>query len=273
MVDRTVRTALDACMEAGRIQREAFLTAFQVEQKPDGSVVTDIDRESEERIAAIIRRTWPHDGVLGEESGVSFPSESGRTWVVDPIDGTRNFTLGLEGFGVLIAVRENDRTTFGMVYHSLSRRAWWAVRGEGSFALLAVGAIRDVQRKIAVTRRPFAPSLAKANVSLADTQKLRAAGVSIDRLVPRFGHPIAVPTFLGFAAVAEGNLDVHVGSTLKEWDILANELVVQEAGGYVLRFERGNGLHAIAARSEELAREMMDAIDASSFQDSDDTRG
>src|SRR5690349_22897982 len=109
---------------------------LRVEAKPDLSPVSDADTAVEQAIRATLARARPRDGVLGEEFG-STEAAAGpgnRRWVVDPIDGTKNFVRGVPIWATLIALLEGDQVMVGMVSAPALGRRWWAARGHGAFA-------------------------------------------------------------------------------------------------------------------------------------------
>ncbi len=263
MSDTEFAVALQAAREAVQIQTQARRDGdFRVDRKPDWSLVTSVDRACEDAIVEILRDTFPDDGVLSEESGLVAEGSSGRRWVVDPLDGTRYYTHGFDDFGPLVALTDAEGPLLGMVMQSTTSMLWWAERGRGSFRRRTID--RPNERLHAQSGRPV-PELADTMIAMGGPRKLLGANVSLDRLAPRFGSWLNVPSFRGFTAVAEGALDVYIASDLKEWDILANKLIVREAGGAVIYFERRNGRHYVAARTMSLARETMAAIDECSF--------
>src|SRR6266540_3607333 len=108
-------------------------TDLAVETKPDMTPVTEVDRSVEQALRDRIARDRPEDGVVGEEFGLD-GSEAAR-WIIDPIDGTKNYVRGIPVWGTLIALERNGAITAGVISApAMSRRRWWAARGEGAFA-------------------------------------------------------------------------------------------------------------------------------------------
>ncbi len=253
MFDAEFAAALHAITSAAEIQRRAHESRdFAVSVKPDMSLVTTTDRACEEAVTNLLADRFPEDGILAEESGRMREGTSGRTWVVDPLDGTRYFTLGFPEFGPFLALKDQDGTIFGMVMDAMSGVLWWARRGAGSFRRRQLD--WPDQRLNAPEGRQI-PSLSNAMVSFGGAKKLWGSGISLDRLAPRVGSWLNISPFRGFTAVAEGRLDAFVGSGLKEWDILPLEIIVQEAGGHVIRLPRNGMLHVVVARTSDLAQQ------------------
>ncbi|HKT03185.1 MAG TPA: inositol monophosphatase family protein, partial [Rugosimonospora sp.] len=109
---------------------------LHVEAKPDLTPVSDADTAVEKALRATLGRTRPRDGVLGEEYGVTEAAAGPgtRQWVIDPIDGTKNYIRGVPIWATLIALMEGDQVMVGLVSAPALGRRWWAARGHGAFA-------------------------------------------------------------------------------------------------------------------------------------------
>jgi histidinol-phosphatase len=182
---------------------------LQVETKSDLSPVTDADRAAERVLRERIAHDRPGEGVLGEEEGDdSLPVR----WIIDPIDGTRNFLRGIPVWATLIALERDGDVVCGVVAAPALGRRWWAVRGEGAFAngeALRVSGVAD---------------LAEASVSCS-------YGRDLARLEPKVWHARGIGDFWQHMLVAEGALDAAVDSRLSIWDSAAVAPIVTEAGG------------------------------------------
>ena len=182
---------------------------LRVETKSDLSPVTDADRAAERTLRERIARDRPGEGVLGEEEG---DDGSSVRWIVDPIDGTRNFSRGIPVWATLIALERDGEVVCGVVSAPALGRRWWAARGEGAFAdgeALGVSAVAE---------------LAQASVSCS-------YGRDLARLEPQVWHARGLGDFWQHMLVAEGALDAAVDSRLSVWDYAAVEPIVTEAGG------------------------------------------
>src|SRR5919202_3115754 len=119
---------------ADRISMARFRALdLHVESKPDLTPVSDADTAVEKAIRATLARARPRDGVLGEEYGLS-PAKGTRSWVIDPIDGTKNFIRGVPVWGTLIALMEGDLPVAGLVSAPALGRRWWGATGHGAYA-------------------------------------------------------------------------------------------------------------------------------------------
>src|SRR5574337_1509869 len=123
--------AVEAAREAGKIVMEYFQTALTPERKPDRTLVTAADRKAEERLRAFIRQTYPDHGIRGEEFGEQ-RSGSGRTWIIDPLDGTASFVHGVPLFGVLLGLEVEGEVVLGVAnLPALRETGSAAVHGRG----------------------------------------------------------------------------------------------------------------------------------------------
>ena len=125
--------AIHLAEEAGEVIRNARESGFQESRKADKSVVTSADFASDQLLRDGIRTRRPMDALLTEEAGW-FPGQAGaRTWVVDPLDGTRAFTMGHEGVSVLLGLIDGEMPVFGVAHFPFEGVTYWAARGEGAF--------------------------------------------------------------------------------------------------------------------------------------------
>jgi histidinol-phosphatase len=184
---------------------------LRVDTKPDLTPVTDADRAVERAVRELVAAERPGEGVLGEEQGDD-GGEGDARWIVDPIDGTRNFSRGLPVWATLLALERGGELVLGVVSAPALGHRWWAVRGRGAF--------RDGE-PIAVSR---VARLEDAVVSYTEPQH---AGVL------RAWHERGLGDFWQHVLVAEGAVDVAVDSPLSPWDWAAVQVVVEEAGGAV----------------------------------------
>ncbi len=190
-----------------------------VRTKPDRTPVTEADEAVERAIRERLAEARPDDAILGEEEGASGSepqTPSGRRWIVDPIDGTRNYSRGIPAWFTLIGLEVGGRVEVGVASAPALRRRWWARLGDGAFAngepirVSAVGTIED------------------AVVSFAASSRAR-----IEPLLQRAWHPQAYSDAWAHVLVAEGAVDAAIEHSLRPWDIAALVPIVEEAGGRV----------------------------------------
>jgi histidinol-phosphatase len=199
---------------AGELALARFrATDLRVETKPDLTPVTEADRAIERALREQIAAARPGDSVLGEEEGES--GAGGRRWIIDPIDGTRNYSRGIPVFATLIALEVDGEVELGLVSAPAMKRRWWAERGQGAF--------RDGE-PIGVSK---IARLEDAVVSFELSE-------GIERLAPlaaRAWHARSFGDFWQHVLVAEGCVDVAVDPAVKIWDCAPLKLIVEEAGG------------------------------------------
>lgn len=209
--------ALELADAADRIALAAFRSSdLVVEQKPDLTPVTEADRAVETELRRLLAEARPDDAVLGEEHGVS--GDASRRWLVDPIDGTRNFSRGIPVWATLLALEEAGDALLGVVSAPALGRRWWAERGEGSFA--------DGER---------------IHVSAVERVEDAVLAFALDGPLPeiafRAWHARGFGDFWAHVLVAEGVVDGAVDAVgVSEWDLAAVQVVVEEAGGRFSNF-------------------------------------
>jgi histidinol-phosphatase len=226
---RRIADAADA-VTLGRF-RASDLT---IERKPDRTPVTDADVACEDEVRRLLAAERPDDAVLGEERGGGVGEDgTARLWIVDPIDGTKNYSRGVPVFATLLALVSGGEPTVGVVSAPALGRRWWAARGLGAFT-------SDVARGIDAA--PLGVSavsdLADAYVSTTDLEYWRSIGAQ-DRwlaLTRETWESRAFGDFFHHVLVAEGLLDAAVEPGASAWDLAAPAVVVREAGGRLTDF-------------------------------------
>lgn len=188
--------------------------------KADRSPVTRADREAEQVIVEILGRSFPEHGFLGEELGARGAKDV--RWIVDPIDGTRNFVRGIPIWAVLIALEERGEIVAGVIWNPVSGELYTARKGQGAF----LGGER--------LRVSAVSSLEKATLVHASLTLLRRGGHwdGFVRLVDATDRQRGFGDYLCYTIVAEGKAEIAVEAPdLKPWDLAPVKLLVEEAGG------------------------------------------
>jgi histidinol-phosphatase len=218
------RTLADAA-DAISLSRFGALD-LRVETKPDATPVTDADQAVERAIRDLLAQRRPGDSVLGEEYGTS--GTGARRWVVDPIDGTKNFVRGVPIWATLIALMEADEVYVGVVSAPALGRRWWASRGQGAWLSVFGGEARHLH----VSR---VGALADASLSYTAGGWEQAPGgrAGLDALARRVWRSRGYGDFWQHAMVAEGVLDVATEPDASLWDLAPLAVLVEEAGGSV----------------------------------------
>ncbi|MEV6490773.1 histidinol-phosphatase [Actinoplanes sp. NPDC051633] len=199
---------------------------LRVESKPDLTPVSDADTAVEKAIRGTLSRARPRDGVLGEEFGMSAPAKGGRHWVIDPIDGTKNFVRGVPIWGTLIALMEGDIPVAGLVSAPALGRRWWGALGHGAWAGKHQRAATRL-RVSAVNRLSDASFCYSSLTGWAESGRLEPM---LD-IILNVWRSRAYGDFYGYMLLAEGAVDAMVEPELSLWDVAALIPIVTEAGG------------------------------------------
>jgi len=192
-----------------------------VDTKPDLSPVTEVDRAVESTLRRRLAEKRPGHGVLGEEEGDDMGGKDGWQWVLDPIDGTKNYVRGVPVWATLIALKHHRDTLVGVVSAPALGRRWWASAGEGAFAdgsPINVSAVASLDDAL----------LSYASLS---GWEARGLGEALLGLARRCWRTRAFGDFWSHVLVAEGSADLAVEPEVSLWDLAPLKLIVEEAGG------------------------------------------
>jgi histidinol-phosphatase len=210
-VGSDLELALQLADAADAISSAHYRSGLAIETKPDLTPVTEADRAVEAELRRILTSERPDDAILGEEAGAA--GSGPRRWIVDPIDGTRNYARGIPIWATLVALEEDGVVRAGVVSAPELGRRWWAERGGGAFA----------------SGEPIHASvIAKVEEAVLS--------FSIENDVPPVArlawHTRGLGDFWAHMLVAEGAVDGAVDALgVSEWDLAAVQVIVEEAGG------------------------------------------
>jgi len=206
---------------------------LQVTEKPDLTPVSDADLAVERAIRSMLAGERPGDAIVGEEFGdadqtsTSTGSASGgRRWVLDPIDGTKNFVRGVPVWATLIALFDGEDAVVGVVSAPALNRRWSAARGLGAFSRFAA----EEPRRCRVSA---VAQLSDASLSYSELSEWQAAGLAAQfaKLSERCWRTRGYGDFYSYMLVAEGAVDIAAEPELSLWDVAALIPIVTEAGG------------------------------------------
>ena len=199
-------------------------TDLHVETKPDLTPVTDADKAAEELVRTQLRRTRPRDAVVGEEFDAT--GRGARRWIIDPIDGTKNFVRGVPVWATLLALAEDDHIVVGIVSAPALQRRWWATTGTGAWSGRSLSSARRLQVS-AVS------SLHDASMSYSEVGEWEqnGSGEQFNALSRRVWRTRAYGDFWSYMLLAEGAVDIAAEPDLALYDMAALVPVVVEAGG------------------------------------------
>ena len=234
-----VNMALRAARTAGEIITRAFadLDKLKIETKERNDFVTEVDKASEHTIISALRKAYPEHGFYGEESGLHPGKNDGKDylWIIDPLDGTTNFIRGIPQFAISIACQYRGRLEHAVIIDPIKNEEYCASRGQGATLnskRIRVSNRRGLEGALIGTGIPFMqPGIAHLDsylnmmrALLGDTAGIRRAGAAA----------------LDLAYVASGRLDAFWEIGLKEYDMAAGVLLIQEAGGLVSDLNGGS---------------------------------
>lgn len=223
----------EIAVRAGEVGLRHQKTGIQAETKPDKSPVTAADRESEALIVAALMEAFPDDGILGEE-GAGKESMSGRCWIVDPIDGTKDFVRGNRHWAVLIGLEMDQESIAGVCHFPSLGDTYHASRGGGAFRN---GAPIHASRIQSLSESVICPSAINKN------HKNRYGDSR--RLVEFLSQFWAVRTLGGAPdamMVASGQAEIWVEPKSEAWDLAATKVIIEEAGAEFFNFDGGSSL-------------------------------
>ena len=212
-----------------------------ITNKPDNTPVTDADRAVETAIREALATHRQTDGLVGEEFG-SDKGTSGRYWVIDPIDGTKNFMRGVPTWATLIALVSVDASgveevVVGIASAPALARRWSATKGHGAFVRFNAGNLDDLsedldsvsqEKKISVSK---VGALSDASISYSDFVGWGDRLEPFQKMLTHAWRTRGIGDFWSHMLVAEGAVDVAIEPSLAVWDMAALDIIVREAGG------------------------------------------
>jgi histidinol-phosphatase len=199
--------------------------------------VTDADRAVEADLREVLGRERPDDSVVGEEFGGT-TTYTGRQWIIDPIDGTKNFVRGVPVWASLIALLEDGVPSVGVVSAPALQRRWWAARGQGAF--VAIGGEGPRRLSVSSVADLGSASLSFSSLSGWAQRGLRERFIELTDAVWRVR---AYGDFLSYCLVAEGAVDIAAEPEVSVWDLAALDVLVREAGGTLTGLDGAAGPH------------------------------
>src|ERR1700722_17241884 len=197
---------------------------LRVEAKPDLTPVTDADKAAEESLRNVLRRSRPRDAVLGEEFGRD--GGGPRCWVIDPIDGTKNYVRGVPVWATLIGLMDGDQVVMGVVSAPALVRRWWAASDNGAWTGKSL--TKATRCRVSDVRRIEDASFSYSSPTGWEERGVLPGFLDLTRSVWRSR---AYGDFWSHVLVAEGAVDLPAEPKVKLWDLAAVQIIVEEAGG------------------------------------------
>ena len=211
---------------------------LKIETKPDLTPVSDADRSVEEELRKLIADYSPQDSIIGEEFG--HDGGGNREWILDPIDGTKNFVRGVPFWGTLIGLRVDGQMTTGMVSAPALGRRWFGATGLGSFLQTKTNSFQS-ERKLQVSRVSKLQD-AYLGYSSQDRWEKKSQEEEFEKLLKKVWRARGFGDFIIHMMVAEGSLDLAMEPSLAIWDMAALIPIIREAGGNVTSLNNGDPL-------------------------------
>ncbi len=240
---REVEFARRAAAAAGENAKRIRAGGISPETKPDLTPVTIADRDNERMLREMIETEFPADGILGEE-GAAKVGHSGRRWLIDPIDGTRDFVRGNRFWCVLLALEQNGAPVAGVAHFPLLGETYWASRGEGAWCngeRLHVSAVDRLSQAVlspnGLHHPAIRPYAARVTEFLQRVWTVRTYGGALDACL-----------------LAGGHIDAWFEAKAEVWDLAPLRIIIEEAGGHYIS---PAGVAAIAC-TPALEREMRE---------------
>lgn len=227
-------TAIQAALKAGEILRRGFGTSFEITAKPGRqNIVTEFDKASEICIISFIKERFPSHNFLAEESGLSKQLEKNTIlWFIDPLDGTTNFAHHLPIFTISIAAYQNEKGLCGVIYQPISHELFVVEKDKGAYlngTRLTVSQTKNIEDCLFVASLPYDSVKSTTILDIEKLLQISQSGVTIRN----FGSAA-----LALAYVAAGKIDAFWMYNLYPWDIAAGQLLIEEAGGLLTRYEK-----------------------------------
>ena len=222
---------------------------LEISTKPDNTEVTDADKSCENALRDFLAQNFPNDGIVGEEFGNDSSGKS-RYWVIDPIDGTRNFMRGVPNWATLIGLVEDGEVVIGVVSAPALNRTWFASKGDGAFTTFnycsennlddaaSICECDPTPRKISVSK---VEKISDASLAYSDFKNWNERLNKFTDLLNSAWRTRAFGDFWIHMMVAEGLVDAALEPQLALWDMAALDVIVREAGGTFSDITGNNG--------------------------------
>jgi len=220
-----LETAIEAACQVGQVLLKEFGRSQKIRIKGVRDIVTGADLTAQAKAVEVIKSRYPDHDILGEELGQTPGGASDYCWIVDPLDGTTNYSRGYPCFSVSIALSYRGEVVLGVVYDPLRNQLFRAQRGQGAYFNDERIQVSAVERLIDIV----------VGLDWAHEQEVRC---QVTRLVTQIAPEVRTLRSIGSAAlglcyVAAGWTDAYFNLSLKPWDVAAASVIIQEAGGTI----------------------------------------
>ena len=263
-LSRTGRSAMDVALQAARaaggLLMDRWLTHMEVSYKGRADIVTDVDLAAEKAILDLLRDEYPDFGILAEESE-PIRTNSAYTWVVDPLDGTRNYASGVPHFCTVVGLARGDEVVVGVTYDPARQEMYSAEAGKGAYLNGTPISVTEAQE--------MSQSLLSFDLGYVDEK----AGLALDMVRGLWpgvqSMRLMGSAALGIAYAAASRVDLYFHHSLSPWDMAAGLVLVREAGGSMVdRQGRPANLRtpSVIASSHHLIGRFLQATEGSEWR-------
>lgn len=230
--EREVEVCRAVALRAGELALAHARRGLSPEEKPDDSPVTAADRECERLIVDGLLEAFPEDGFLGEEGG-ALPGRSGRRWIIDPIDGTRDFVRGLRTWSNLIGLEVDGEVVVGVCNLAALGELYWAARGQGAFLGERPVRVSSIERR----------DRALLCLTAFDALSRSALGPGILDYLAGYWAVRSLGGCLDAIQVPAGRAEAWIELSAKAWDLAPFKVIAEEAGARFFNFDGGSSIH------------------------------
>lgn len=253
--------------EIGRYQIENFRKSnLNISSKStEIDLITEVDRTSNDRILKFLMDHFPEDNIITEEAEPVMNHKSSYTWIVDPLDGTTNFSIGSPIFAISIGkVRhfgtKDQKSVLGIIYIPTLNELYYGIENQGSYLIsgltgstikLSASSVTDLKAAVLSTGFPYDRAISQKNNS-QNIQKM----IPLIKGVRRMGAAA-----YDLCLVAQGVYDAHWELKLSVWDITAGQCIVEEAGGYFMAQAYEDGRLSVLTGNKELCEKIRDLVE------------
>jgi len=217
-----LKTAIKAVLEASQTAMNYYRSSLEIYIKEDKTPVTAADRDTEMEIIRIIQKDFPDHSFYGEETGISIKSDE-FLWIIDPIDGTKNYIAGIPFWGILLALKYQDEIIAGVSYLPVWQEILWAEKNSGTFLN---------KQKVKVSA---IDSISKSMLSFGSLGAFKQKGYDqgISKLINNSARQRSFGDSYPYHLLASGKLEIVAEASIKIVDIAPFDIIIKEAGGMV----------------------------------------
>lgn len=219
-----MEVAHEVSLKAGEILARRFYEAKRISYKGVGDIVTDTDREAEAEVFAVLRQEYPDMGLLGEESAGA-RADMGYVWIVDPLDGTRNFAYSVPFFSIVVGLALDGEVLVGVNYDPMRQEMFHAERGKGAF-------LNDDPIHVS-EKSSLQDAVLGMDISYGSEGTVHGLNVITSIWPGMQTLRIMGSSALGISYAAAGRYDLYFHHGLAPWDQVAGLVLVEEAGGII----------------------------------------